>query len=892
MKKLALYRDGLAPWAEVELATPLDRDTLEDTGSRNEAGDFQGRKCERCNLSARVGVRTPCMDAVSFGGGGGLLVIGDAPTRDDDIAGVPFTSRAGKNIRRIVKQYWRGPIAFDYAVKCAPAATKLKDRQARECRGYLLSTIEAVRPTRIITLGPWAAFSVLGRSVPPMQSRRTFAWLRGEGLGYGPIAVFMGLRPSDAERNRFVNGWLEEDMKHALTSPDPPRGPWGAEVHIIETEADALAAEADLMTNDWVSFDVETMGRMWNPEFRMMSCSVCGDGDEEPYAWDEAALYNPKTRAPLERVLASRRVAKMGKVGSNVKYDQLAFRAAFGLRVHPIVGDTRLSRKLLDPEAAGALAAMAELVGMGGMKEDAKDRMAEVKSKLKSRVRKQWHPKKPLPLVADEPLLPGFALHPEIDAALRAASPTELDDVAETYQYGMIPHDELVVYNARDAVATARVEHYVRERLPLEPSLERVWNDIVLPGTIALERVECWGIAASMGAITSFDRLLTAKEQVIGTRLAVYPGINWDSPDQVAALLFDTLKLPIIKRTPGGKPSTDEEVLDLLKSKHPLCSDLLEWRSVSKLKGTYASGMIPHVRVDGRIHPNIKLDGARSGRTSCTDPNLQNIPRPDSDEGKMARDCFVAPPGKMLFEADFSQLELRIAAMLSGDPVMLEIFAGGIDYHLRTAQMISRLAWGIAPEEVTDKHRSLAKSVNFGILYGKTARTLAEEWGVSTAKAQQVVDAIMGTFKVLDKWCKARRSEAEKTGFVWTWWKGQQARKRPLYRIAEKGNDGAMVTARNGAVNSPVQGTASEFCIASLIDAVDWIEGDGIEDDVKLVLAVHDSLLFEVTASMVDELAGQVNEIMTGHDSNGVPLGVDFKSGTAWGSMKKYKLAA
>ncbi len=368
--------------------------------------------------------------------------------------------------------------------------------------------------------------------------------------------------------------------------------------------------------------------------------------------------------------------------------------------------------------------------------------------------------------------------------------------------------------------------------------------------------------------------------------------MNWGSPDQVAELLFGKLKLPIIKRTATGKPSTDEDVLDVLKNKHPLCSDLLEWRSVSKLKGTYASGMIPHVRVDGRIHPNIKLDGARSGRSSCTDPNLQNIPRPVDPEGKMARDCFVAPPGKILFEADYGQLELRIAAMLSGDPVMLSIFASGVDYHLRTAQMISHLAWGIPPEEVTDKHRSLAKSVNFGILYGKTARTLAEEWGVSIAKAQLVVDAIMGNFKVLDKWCKARRAEAEKTGLVWTWWQGEQGRKRPLFRVAERGNDGAQATARNGAVNSPIQGPASEFCIASLIDAVDWIESDGIEADVKLVLAVHDSLLFEITESWEHEVAGQVEEIMKGHDSNGVALEVDFKRGYAWGSMMKYEKAA
>ena len=287
-------------------------------------------------------------------------------------------------------------------------------------------------------------------------------------------------------------------------------------------------------------------------------------------------------------------------------------------------------------------------------------------------------------------------------------------------------------------------------------------------------------------------------------------------------------------------------------------------------------------------HHNFIAGELRS--KNCTDPNLQNIPRAQTVEGKMSRDIFCAPPGFVLIEADYSQLELRVAAMLSGDAVMRSIFEEGVDYHLRTAQMVSRTAWGIAPEQVTDAHRSIAKTINFGILYGKGAGGFAQEWGISKAKAQGIVDAIMGQFKDLKRWCDARENEARKTGFVWTWWAGQPARHRPLYRIADR-DDYVASVARNGAKNTPIQGTASDFCIASLRECVEWIEQEGLEDDVKLVLSIHDALMFEVRESMVDEVCGTVNEIMVGHDSAGVPLVADFKTGPAWGSMMKREVA-
>lgn len=285
---------------------------------------------------------------------------------------------------------------------------------------------------------------------------------------------------------------------------------------------------------------------------------------------------------------------------------------------------------------------------------------------------------------------------------------------------------------------------------------------------------------------------------------------------------------------------------------------------------------------------------------NCTDPNLQNIPRASgSPEGKMARDCFAAPPGYKLVELDYSQLELRVACLLSGDPKMLEIFRSGVDYHLRTAQLVSMTAWGVdltnnsVSKEDAKEYRTRAKAVNFGALYGKGAGGLAEEWGCSMSKAQEVIDLIMGQFKVLDRWCDDRLREAQKTGVVWTWWDGENARRRPLYRVADKSseNDKSRSVAENGAVNSPIQGTASDFCVSSLTACIDWIEQDRL-DGVKLVLPVHDALMFEVRDDMVDEVAHVAAHIMRSWPFGDVPLVVDCKVGQSWGTMEEYDVAA
>jgi uracil-DNA glycosylase family 4 len=872
------------------------------------------KACKRCDMSTDV--RTVCMRPV--GDPGGLLVVGEFPVRADDQVGRPLAGEAGRLVLPLLKRLWAGPMAVDYAVRCAPGKREVKDKHADACRGYLAQTIAEVQPTRIVALGGWAAHSLMDRTVSPFINRRSYSYLLGGRFG-APIPVFFVLTPNQAmTRGAFVRGWFASDLEWALTSPPPPLPPLDGVVRLVETGDDARAALAAVRAAPWATFDIETCGAPHTDAFRLLCLGVTPAGTDDAWVWNQRSLGDFDARAVLVELLTDPRINKRG---SNVKYDEVGVALRLGVDPRGVAGDVRLWRKLLEPEADGKLDKMAELVGMGGMKEEAQaemrgyvdrclyalkveKRLAQQKVEDDARRQAGLAPKnrtKLRPAAVDAQAY--FKDLEERDPQLVALIRETCDDGEggitredwERWAYALIPDDMLLRYNGRDNVASARLGVKLEAELAAVPPLDSVRRKVVDRAAHAIRRVEQWGVAVDRDALLAFDGYLSLQLEPVRARLAPYD-FDPDSTPQVRKLLFETLKLKPLDTTKTGLPTTDGDTLEILAKLHPVAADIDAWRKLSKLRGTYAAGggkggMLQHLRPDGRgwrIHPSILLDGARSGRTSCQDPNLQNIPRAaDSPEGRMARDIFVAPPGFTLLQLDYSQLELRIAAMLSGDPDMISIFHEGVDFHQRTAEMIAQIAWGMRPEDVGKPQRSQAKAVNFGILYGKTARTLAAEWGVSIDKAQQVMDAILGRFKKLAKWCNDRRRESRETGVSWTWWDGEKARRRPLYRIADP-DDYVRSTAENGAVNTPIQGTASEFCIASLADSVEWIEADGLDDLVRLTLPVHDSLLFEVRNDLVHEVAHQARRIMTGHNSDGVPLEVDCEVGPAWGSLVKY----
>jgi DNA polymerase-1 len=264
---------------------------------------------------------------------------------------------------------------------------------------------------------------------------------------------------------------------------------------------------------------------------------------------------------------------------------------------------------------------------------------------------------------------------------------------------------------------------------------------------------------------------------------------------------------------------------------------------------------------------------------------MQQIPRPDPNvpESCMARDMFVAPKGSVLVSLDYSQLELRVAAVLSGDEEMRQVFIDGVDYHQRTAELISRAAWKIEPHEVTKAHRSAAKAFNFGLMYGMEDSTLAARMGISRSEATVIRAAILGRFKQFARWCEDQRQYVRTHGGCWSYWNGERARWRPLFNVANNWDSGGQKTALNGAVNTPIQASASDYCLASLVECARWIERDNFP--AKLVLTVHDSLVFEVPEQRAEELRDRARATMVGWPSGGVPLVVDAEKGRSWGSM-------
>lgn len=649
MRRLRLY--AASPSAAVEDEAPRDRDP----------------SCSRCDLGAQSGIRTVCVapeladtrlalpprtgvqvaaDAAERLGGGGLdvlardepapllFVVGDGTSRADDAEGRPFVGDSGRLVRAFIKDRWRGPVVFDNAVRCHGGRLPITDKHVDACRGYLASTIREAAPARVVAFGSWAAYSVVGRGVSSTSSRRAYAYLFG--TGEEPVPVFFVAPPAPALRNRFVRRAWEEDLGWALTTAPPRPAPVLASVRVVADEADARAAVAECQgaEGDWAAFDVETAGVMWEPSFRLLSVALCKRGSVSPWVWDREALSAPAPRDVLvgwlEDPLAS-------KLGQNVKYDVNAVRCALGAEVRGLVGDTRLWRRLIEPAAGASLDAMSELVGMGGTKDEAKLEMHA----LVGRVRYGLSAEKRLDAQAQQPAkkwpklqaaaADGLAYLRDIDQR-----DPDLAEVIRSYPgewgkwgYALVDHDLLGRYNGRDAVATARLGAAMEVELARVPELDAIRRKVVDGASRAIAHVERWGIGVDRGALRVFDSHLTQRLLATGKRIDGYGlEFNRDSPKQVAEVLFEKLglDLPRGSRTKTGAASTSKEVLAHLASKHPLPKDLLEWRKLTKLKGTYAGslpgeGMLAHVRSDGRIHPSILLDGAGTGRTSCRDPN-------------------------------------------------------------------------------------------------------------------------------------------------------------------------------------------------------------------------------------------------------------------------------
>lgn len=848
---------------------PLYRETPQ-LGVDGEGLPEREANCIRCALSS--GVRTVCMAAEAGGADTGpmVLVVGESPGEHDDRQGRPFVGMAGQLMRDALKKHWTGQFALDYALRCAPGARKILASQIAACRPFVTGARQQLKPDRIVVLGSDAMASVIGRSFVPFSTRRGYAYT-ADG-----VPVFMVLNPVHALRNRFVRSWFDADVQWALTAPPPPKPPHDGIVLVVDTVEDSVKACADLALEDWVTLDTETFGRFHAPDFMILTLCLAGRRSDVAYVWDEATLQRPDVMAPVKRLLQN---PKVRKVGQNIKYDEQAVRHGLGVWVRGTYGDVRLWRKLLQADALASLDVMQPLVGMGGGKDEAGAYVTEAVKELRklSALRSKGKPLES-PLAGQ---LDSTTLHYILDQL-------DVGEGPKAYAYAFIPPDVRVAYCARDVVSTDRLGDVFEAELQAKPELWTHWKDVVLGVHHAVTRMEFNGIGVSRPAIQQLQAAMAGREAELTIKLRAQGIENPNSRTELIELFYNKLKLPITKTTGKGQPSLDAETLDDLD--HPIATLVKEWRQVTRFKTQYADGMEGHIRSDGRIHPSILLDGTLTGRPSCTDPNLMNIPRAGTEAGKMCRDVFAAPPGHVLIEADYSQIEIRVAAMLSQDPAMIGILKTGSNFHLATAKMIAPM-FKIDPDVVTKSHElyDRAKTTNFAVLYGKGAGGIAMEFGITKAKGQALIDAIFGKFQRLKLWIDEQLAFARRTGYCRTWWNGKPARHRPLWGVADPNSDDRE-TAERSSWNTPIQGTATDFTNASLGETQRWLDSEGIP--ARLVLTVYDSIIAECREQDAIEVGWNLRRIMTSWNSDGVPIEAELKAGPAWGSMKALELPA
>lgn len=837
-----------------------------------EQGLDTNHQCTRCPLSTPLAAKklaTVCMSPE--GEPGGLLVIGEFPSKDDDRQGRPFLGVAGTVVRQAIEKHWSGPVALTLALGCAPGhdvdKSKL-EKPVEACRGYLAQTMRDVQPQRIITIGSWAAFSVLGRSISMMNLRKSYSYLytttidkvgaplarlgghaavqgyvaAGEGVAT-PVPVFPVLQPTMALRNRFLKQWLDEDLAWALTCENPPEPPVEGIAYVVENEQDARAAIAQLIVHRRVSFDIEAAGVMYDPSYRVLCIALTpvenAGRQSIAWVWGKQALADDGARAVLAAYLGDPRYEKTATSG---KYDCQGMRL-LGAVVQGLVSDARLARKLIEPEASGKLEDMAELVGMGGHKEDAEEAISVANAPIRSAMSAEKRCARydawlTAGSVGDAPPKPSKATRAQLgymgELALR--EPVLIDvirgtqDEPKRYVYALIDETTLHVYCARDAVSTARLDLWLEPQVESEPAFKFIWHDVVMPAARAIEHLERWGTPVSRPAIEKFDAYLAMKMIPIRDKLDQYGGTDFDpnSTAQVRDLLFKKLGLKPVGYTATELESTDKDTLGELADEHPACAAIVEWRRLAKLRATYAGGMLDTIRADGRVHPSILLDGTRTGRMSSQGPNLFNAPRAKgSEEALMFRQCFIAEPGKVFLEVDFSQAELRKAAELSGDKEMIKMYVDGVDFHMQTARLVSRTAWGVGPDEVTEEMRARAKTIVFSLIYGSGDKALAEKVNVSLEAAKKIRHQVLGKFTGLARWIEQQIVFAKRHGYIWTQWQGQNARRRPLIQIADP-DDFKRMVAEHGSFN----------CLDAETEALTprgWVRGfDLSRDDILL----------------------------------------------------------
>ncbi len=479
-------------------------------------------------------------------------------------------------------------------------------------------------------------------------------------------------------------------------------------------------------------------------------------------------------------------------------------------------------------------------------------------------------------------MIAAYLLDPEAGSTLLAAAQRELglelvayEAVAAKVRGAAVPFDEIEVEKAAE-FAAAEVEACAAlgDRFPgriESEGLGPLMNDVELPLSRVLAEIEMTGVLVDTERLAVIGRRVAGELTELEAKARQIAGKDFvlRSRDQLEKILFDDLKLPVLKKTPKGGRSTDATVLEELAEKHELPRVICEYREIDKLKGTYIDALPKVINPQtGRIHTVFDQAVAATGRLSSHDPNLQNIPI-RTPLGKEIRSAFVAPKGKVILAADYSQVELRLLAHLSGDEQLIEAFRGNEDVHVRTASLV----FDVPREQVTREMRARAKTINFGVIYGMGDAALAKQTGVSRDEAARFIEAYFTRYAGVRRFmegtiARARSGEAVRTLL---------GRRRFLPNL-HSANRGLRMEAERIAKNTPIQGTAADLMKLAMVK----LGARPFAPGVQMVLTVHDELVFEVPEELAAEAGEHIRETMAGAMKLDVPLVVDVGHGPSW----------
>ena len=444
---------------------------------------------------------------------------------------------------------------------------------------------------------------------------------------------------------------------------------------------------------------------------------------------------------------------------------------------------------------------------------------------------------------------------------------------AKQITFNQVPVEQAAPYAAEDAEVTLRLHAALSARLAAEPSLHALYRDLEVPLVPVLSRIERNGTLVCREQLAAQSAELGQRMLALEAKAHELAGgpFNLGSPKQLGEILFNRLELPVLKKTPKGAPSTAEEVLAELALDYPLPAVLMEYRSLSKLKSTYTDKLPAMIDPKtGRVHTSYHQAVTATGRLSSSDPNLQNIPI-RTEEGRRIRQAFIATPGCKIVAADYSQIELRIMAHLSQDPSLLAAFAEGLDVHSATAAEV----FAVDIEQVSVDQRRKAKAINFGLIYGMSAFGLAKQLGIGRHEAQQYIDVYFARYPGVADYMERTRALAHENGYVET----LKGRRLYLPEINAR-NRQRQQAAERTAINAPMQGTAADLIKLAMLAVDAWIESSGV--NARLMMQVHDELVFEVAEDAVAGLSDKVAALMSDVGWLDVPLVVEVGTGDNW----------